>query len=150
MRMWEPGEVFAAIYIADADDSVYAVGLPPGQRRQREDLLAVDLSRWTVLREARQRQAPVWSDVFLSAVSGRLTVSLAIPVANQVLIGEVAIDRLSEFIGRLPAEAGMLTLILDRQGQIIANSQSLLGGQQTQPRSSADRRRCAAGALCNA
>ncbi|MBN8449269.1 MAG: PAS domain S-box protein [Candidatus Accumulibacter sp.] len=124
------GEVFAAIYVADAADSVYAVGLPPGQRRLREDLLAVDLSRWAVLREARQRQAPVWSDVFLSAVSGRLTVSLAMPVGNQVLVGEVAIDRLAEFIGHLPAEAGMSTMILDRQGQIIADSHSRLGGQQ--------------------
>jgi hypothetical protein len=30
------GEVFAAIYVADAADSVYAVGLPPGQRRLRK------------------------------------------------------------------------------------------------------------------
>ncbi len=124
------GEVFATIYIADAADSVSAVGLPQGQRRLREDLLALDLSRWAVLREARQRQALVWSDVFLSAVSGRLAVSLAIPLADQVLVGEVAIDRLAEFIGRLPAEAGMLTMILDRQGQIIADSRSPLGGQQ--------------------
>jgi hypothetical protein len=65
------GEVFAAIYVADAADSVYAVGLPPGQRRLREDLLAVDLSRLTFVREARQRRAPVWSEIVVSAVSSR-------------------------------------------------------------------------------
>ena len=124
------GEVFAAIYVAAADDAVYAVGLPSGMRGQRDDLLEVDLSRWPILRQARERQAPVWSEVFLSAVSARLAVSLAIPVADQVLIGEVAIDGLSGFLGRLPTEAGMLTMVLDRRGQIIAHSQSSLGGQQ--------------------
>ena len=124
------GAVFAALYFAAGNDSVLAVALPPGQQVQRDDLIGVDLSRWSVLQEARRRQAPVWSEVFLSAVSARLAVSLAIPVGDPVLIGEVAIDRLSEFLGRLPTESGMLTMVLDRRGQIIAHSQSRLGGQQ--------------------
>lgn len=124
------GAVFAALYVAAGDDSVLAVALPPRQQVQRDDLIGVDLSRWTVLHEARSRQAQVWSEVFLSVVSARLAVSLAIPVGDHVLIGEVAIDRLSEFLGRLPTEAGMLTMVLDRRGQIIAQSQSRPGGQQ--------------------
>ncbi|MEF8755434.1 MAG: PAS domain S-box protein [Accumulibacter sp.] len=124
------GAVFAAIYLAADDDAVLAVALPPGQQVQRDDLIGVDLSRWSVLHEARQRQAPVWSEVFLSAVSARLAVSLAIPVGDRVLIGEVAINRLAEFLGQLPTEAGMLTMVLDRRGQVIAHSQSRLGGQQ--------------------
>ncbi len=124
------GAVFGAIYVAAGDDSVRAVALPPGQQVQPEDLIGVDLSRWNVLHEARRLQQAVWSEVFLSAVSARLAVSLAIPVRDQVLIGEVAIDRLSAFLGSLPTETGMLTMVLDRRGQIIAHSQSRLGGQQ--------------------
>jgi PAS domain S-box-containing protein len=124
------GAVFEALYVAAADDSVLAVALPPRQQVQRDDLVGVDLSRWSVLHEARSRQAQVWSEVFLSVVSARLAVSLAIPVGDHVLIGEVAIDRLSEFLGGLPTETGMLTMVLDRRGQIIAHSQSRLGGQQ--------------------
>ena len=124
------GEVFAAIYVTAADDSVSAVGLPQGRRSQRDDLLELDLSRWAVLREARERRAPVWSEVFLSPVTARLAVSLAIPVGEQILIAEVAIDRLAEFLAGLPTDAGMLTMILDRRGQIIAHSQGRLGGQQ--------------------
>jgi len=63
-------------------------------------------------------------------VTGRLAVTLAIPVVEHTLVGEIAIDRLSEFIGRSPAESGMVTMILDRRGQIIAHSQSALSGQQ--------------------
>ncbi len=124
------GDVFAAIYIIASDDSVHAVGLPPTQRTQRNDLLKLDLSKWPALREARERNEATWSETFLSAVTGRLAVTLAIPVADQMLIGEIVIDRLSEFIARLPAESGMLTMILDRQGQIIAHSQTALSGQQ--------------------
>ena len=124
------GDVFAAIYIVEADSSVYAVGLPPATRGQRDNLLGLDLSQWVVLREARERNEAVWSETFLSAVTGRLTVTLAIPVVNQILVGEIAIDRLSDFIGRLPVEAGMVTMILDRRGQIIAHSQAALSGQQ--------------------
>ncbi len=124
------GGVFAAIYIIDSDNLIYAVGLPEAERGQRSDLLKLDLSGWTVLRDARERNEEVWSGIFLSTVTGRLAVTLAIPVAEQLLIGEIAIDRLSEFIGRSPAELGMLTMVLDRQGQVIAHSQAALSGQQ--------------------
>jgi hypothetical protein len=112
------------------DNSLYAVGLPLALRGQRDDLLKLDLSRWAVVREAREHRHVVWSEVFLSAVSARLTVSLAIPVGEQLLVGEVAIDRLSEFLGRLPGDSGMVTMIFDRRGQVIAHSQPRLGGQQ--------------------
>ncbi|MBK8117647.1 MAG: hypothetical protein IPK44_25515 [Candidatus Accumulibacter sp.] len=53
-------------------------------------------------------------------------ISLAIPLADQVLIGEVAIDRLSEFLGSLPTEAGMWTMILDRRGRWLRTRKPVL------------------------
>ncbi|MBE2260134.1 MAG: PAS domain S-box protein [Rhodobacteraceae bacterium] len=117
------GDVFAAIYIVDLRDSVYAVGLPEGRRSRRSELLTIDLSRAAFVGEARAGNQRLWSEVFLSAVSARLAVSLAIPVGDEVLLGEVSIDRLSEFLKRWPGEAGMTTMILDRRGQVIADSQ---------------------------
>jgi PAS domain S-box-containing protein len=124
------GDMFAAIYITDSGDSVYSVGLPHAQRGQRDDLLGLDLSKWAALREVRERNKEMWSETFLSAVTGRLAVTLAIPVAEHTLVGEIAIDRLSEFIGHSTAESGLLTMILDRRGQIIAHSRAALSGQQ--------------------
>jgi len=73
-------------------------------------------------------------------VTGRLAVALTIPMAEQVLVGEIAIDRLSEFLGHSPADSEflghspadskMLSMILDRKSQIIAHSQANLSGQQ--------------------
>ncbi|MCB0058480.1 MAG: PAS domain S-box protein, partial [Caldilineaceae bacterium] len=124
------GDGFAALYITDSHDAVFAVGMPQAQRVRRADLLGLDLSNWGVLREAWKRNESVWSETFLSAVTSQLAVALAIPVAERMLIGEIAIDRLSEFMSRLPGQSGMLTIALDRQGQVIAHSQVTLSGQQ--------------------
>ena len=125
------GDVFEAIYIADLADLVYTVGLPQARRDSREDILGLDLSRRAFIRKARARNEGVWSETFLSTVSARLAVAWAIPLAaDRVVIGEITIDRLSEFISHLPAESGLFTMILDRRGRIIADSQRTSGGQQ--------------------
>ncbi|MDG4552406.1 MAG: PAS domain S-box protein [Candidatus Contendobacter sp.] len=124
------GDMFAAIYIVAHDDSVYAVGLPQVERDHRNDLLGLDLSQRSILREARGRNREVWSNTFLSAVTARLAVSLAIPLAGRVLVGEIAIDRFPKLPHGSPATSGMVTMILDRQGQIIAHSQAAMSGQQ--------------------
>lgn len=125
------GDVFEAIYLADLADTVYTVGLSKARRDRREDILGLDLSRRAFIREARARNEGVWSEPFLSTVSARLAVAWAIPLtADRLVVGEITIDRLSEFISHLPAESGLLTMILDRRGRIIADSRRISGGQQ--------------------
>ncbi len=123
------GDVFEAIYVADIRDSILTVGLSPMRRGNRDVLLGLDLSQRSFLKEVRGNGGEVWSETFLSTVSGTLAVALAIPLGENVLIGEIAIDRLSEFISHLPAGQGVLTTIIDRRGRIIADSQRALGGQ---------------------
>ncbi|MBK8754074.1 MAG: EAL domain-containing protein [Candidatus Competibacteraceae bacterium] len=123
------GASFEAIYLVDAADSVHSVGLPESQRGRREDLIGLDLSQRDFLRQARAHHTAIWSETFLSAVTGRLAVALAVPVMEQVIIGEIAIEPLSAFIDRLPGESGRLTL-LDHHGQIVADSRQALSGQQ--------------------
>ncbi|HRD49637.1 MAG: EAL domain-containing protein [Candidatus Competibacter sp.] len=123
------GPAFEAIYLVDAADAVHSVGLPESQRSRREDLIGLDLSQRDFLRQARAHNTAIWSETFLSAVTGRLAVALAVPVSEQLIIGEIAIEPLSAFINRLPDESGLFTL-LDRHSQIIADSRQVLGGQQ--------------------
>ena len=124
------GEVFEAIYMVNAADLVHSVGLPEAQRDRREDLIGLDLSRRDFLHLACERGERVWSSVFLSAVTGRLAVALAVPAVDQVIVGEIAIEPLVAFLNGLPGESGLLALILDHRGQIIAHSRHTLGGQQ--------------------
>ena len=127
------GALFEAIYIADGHDEAYAVGLPVSRRAARQDLLGLDLSRREFLREARTSGHDVWSETFLSTVSSRLAVALAIPRTDLVVIGEITVDRLSEFIRHLAVEAGLVIMIIDRRERIIADSKQGIGGQQVTP-----------------
>ncbi len=124
------GEVFEAIYMVDAADAVHSVGLPESLRDRREDLIGLDLSRRDFLHRAREHGERVWSGVFLSAVTGRLAVVLAVPVVDQAIVGEIAIEPLAALLSKLPGESDLLALILDHRGQIIAHSGRAFGGQQ--------------------
>ena len=124
------GDVFEAIYIAGNNDRVYTVGLPRFRRDQREDLLGLDLSGRAFFSHSRVQKKDVWSDTFLSTISGRLAVALAIPISDQTIIGEITTNQLSKFISQLPVESEIFTMILDHRGRIIADSQRTYGGQQ--------------------
>lgn len=124
------GEVFEAIYMFNSADRVHSVGLPETQRGRREDLIGLDLSQRDFLRRTRTLGERVWSEVFLSVVTGRLAVALAVPVNNQGVVGEIAIEPLAAFLNGLPGQSDLLALILDHRGQVIAHSGRAFGGQQ--------------------
>jgi PAS domain S-box-containing protein len=127
------GEVFEALYIADAGETVQAVGLPPTRRSGRTDLLGLDLSGREYLHAVRTQGKIVWSQTYLSTISSRLAVACAVPAAERIVIGEITLDQLSDFIRQLPVEAGLFTLILDRGGRVIADSERSLGGLRLDP-----------------
>jgi PAS domain S-box-containing protein len=124
------GDVFEAIYIADENNAVYAVGLPQTRRNKRDDLIGLDLSRRGFVGEAQMHKRKVWSETFLSTVSSRLAVAVAVPLRHRVMVGEITIERLSQFISQLPVEAGLFTTIIDRQGRTIADSRPGFSGRQ--------------------
>ena len=125
------GELFETIYIASIRDPVISsVGLSRPRRSKREDLLGMDLSGRRFLNMAPPLEKPGWSETFLSTASSRLAVALTVPLSDIVIIGEITLDKLSEVISHLPVEAGLLTMVLDRKGRIVADSQRLRWGQQ--------------------
>ena len=124
------GAMFEAIYLVDAAGLVHSVGLPESQHSRREDLIGLDLSQRDFLHQARARKEAVWSETFLSTVTGRLAVALAVPAADQAVVGEVTIAPLTDFINHLPERSEIIALILDHYGQVIAASRRSLSGQQ--------------------
>ena len=120
------GEIFETIYVAsNRDDVIDSVGLTRLRRSKREDLLRMDLSGRSFLNTARHPGQAAWSETFLSTASSQLAVAVTVPISDSVVIGEITLDRLSEFISQLPLKAGLLILVLDRQGRIVADSQRL-------------------------
>ena len=123
------GEIFEVVYLSDEGERVEAVGLPVSQNYKREDMLGLDLSLRPFFRRVKTGYASTWSETFLSTISGRLAIALLIPVEDRVLIGEITIEHLSEFISFKFGGSALLIMIVDGDGRAIADSQNVYSGQ---------------------
>ena len=124
------GELYEAIYFVGADSRVQGLGLPHDRRQMRNDLRMLEVSRRDFVRAALADGQAVWSPAFLSVVSGRLTVAVALPVRGGVLVGELALSQLSVFLRKLRSGAGMQSIVLDSFGNVIAHPEAGQAGQQ--------------------
>lgn len=125
-------EFYEAIYLSDETGRVAAIGLPQIMRAQRANHIGLDVAQRDFVREARQRQAPVWSNSFLSPVSLRLTLAIAVPIGQgaRMLVGEVAVTPLPALAKRITTDLSVTVMMLDRQNQLTAHSTNAYANQQ--------------------
>lgn len=123
-------DLFEAVYVASAEGRVRSVGLPAVRRAYRDDYLGLDMRGKDFFAQAVASGQTVWSDTFLSVVSGQIAVALAVPAGAQVVIGEINLHRLSELIRPSGGVEGQIALIVDRRGQVVAHPDPLKGTQQ--------------------
>ena len=119
-----------AAYVADARGEVKAAAIRPGSGRSEADAIGLDISAQPYFVEARRRQLPVWSDVFVSTLTGRLTAMLVVPQAQDTLLMELSLESLSHALAAISRDRSMSTTIVDRQGRIVAHPDVALALQQ--------------------
>lgn len=121
---------FEAIYLANGDGIVIAAGLPSHKQYLRNNFIGLDMSHKPFYAETLTSRQPTWSDTFLSAVSGRLSVAYAQTFNDGMLIGEIAVEELPTLVTGLAEKYGMTVMILDQKGQLIAHPDPDLSHQQ--------------------
>ena len=126
----DSSDFYEAIYLSDAEGRISSIGLPASKRKLRQNLLGLDISAREFVRQAQSSKQSVWSNSFLSTVSARLAVALAQPVGQRTLVGEVAISPLPELARQLSQNGSLQIRMLDRQHQLIADSQTDQSGLQ--------------------
>ncbi|MDX1451226.1 MAG: ATP-binding protein [Oleiphilaceae bacterium] len=89
----------------------------------------IDMSKSPLIRHSETLTRPSWSDMFLSIVTGRLSIAYRTPIDQYTLIAEFALDRLPHLSEKL-SEQGQLVMILDQYGQLIAHPDPSLSQQQ--------------------
>lgn len=118
-----------ALYLLDAQGRVKEVGLPRERRRQRRELVGLDFSARAFVRAAGPAGSPLWSDSYLSQ-RGRIVVAVTVPLRPAVslarderwsLVGELDLESLSAHIAELGEGGSLLTIIVDRLGQVVAH-----------------------------
>jgi len=118
----------SAIFLVGGDSTLKVASLREGNSSRERELEGVDLSAYPLLRDARLAQKPTWSDKHLSAITGNVTVGLAIPLrGGDIVIAEVPLSAIVE-VGNVFREKGHLDYwIIDSKGEVVADT----SGSQT-------------------
>ncbi len=121
------GKVFRALYLISAQGDVLAAGLTPEYRHLENEVIGSDLSGTPLFQEVRLRREVVWSDKYLSALSGIISVGLAMPIeGGQVLLAEIPINYLLNILDRNPAEKQRSIWVVDQRGELLADTQAVM------------------------
>ncbi len=126
----QTSESLEAIYIINPDGKVEGVALKTMNPGQEKDLTALDLSGNPLFRKAIRKKQPIWSDTFLSVIGGGISVALAIPSEHHVVMGEIDLGLLTQYLGQIAATKEQAIMVLDRRGQVIADHDGYFTAQQ--------------------
>ncbi len=122
------GTTFDSLVLVGPDGRVEGYGLP----RSRVvvagfSMRGLDLSANRLYREQKARQKdgntrPLWSDSYLSVLSGQMTVGVAIPAGGRMVIGELSQARLLKLMNSIGYTDEAVVLVVDRTGKLLASS----------------------------
>lgn len=120
-RIVEDSESLNALYLVTTAGIIKKCGFSfEHEDALHEDLEGVDMSNSSAFKKVSSQRKAVWSDVFVSVVTGRQSIAYAIPLNGSYLIGEVSLKHLSAYLQRISPGDGSLIFIADRNGQVIA------------------------------
>jgi len=126
----DEAEIFSEILVSDKSGITRFAGVPPALRTSRENIIGIDLSRRKFFSHLQNTGNPTWSDTYLSATSGKLTVAYTIPAQHFNITGEIELERLSRFIEQISSTDQMQIMIIDSIGALVAHPDPELTGQQ--------------------
>jgi PAS domain S-box-containing protein len=119
-----------SLTFTDRNGRITAIALPRERAPLRQEMTGIDLSLTSAVRQVRASGRPAWSDAYLSPVGGELAVAYATPAGEGVALGEIALARLSGFLGGIAAQGKHAVFIIDRRGQVIADQEGRYTARQ--------------------
>lgn len=112
---------FEAIYLVDGKKKVSHLGLSSRLAPNRDDYRDLDLSRHKLLLNGVPLKAPVWSDTFVSVVSGEPSVTLGLPCRRGTLLGTISLRQLNSMLVRYDRGGVTNIAIVDHAGTLVAS-----------------------------
>ncbi|RQW82149.1 MAG: HAMP domain-containing protein, partial [Geobacter sp.] len=119
-----------SITFTNAQDRISALALPPEKTLLREEMLGIDLSLTSSVRQVRVSGRPAWSNAYLSPLGGGLAVAYATPAAEGVALGEISLVQLNSFLRKIATDGKYAVFIIDRRGQVIADQEGRFTARQ--------------------
>ncbi|WP_051295519.1 hybrid sensor histidine kinase/response regulator [Azonexus hydrophilus] len=118
------GKAFRALYLLSPDGRVSTASLAPNYRHLQAEVVGSDLSSAPMFIEVRDKQSAVWSDKYLSSLTGIVTVGLGIPLADRgMLLAELPLSYLLD-LGRGNETHQRAIWVIDQRGEVLADTAS--------------------------
>jgi len=127
--LFEANDLFETIYLVDAHHRIIALTTPRNSRIQPGDFIGLDLSGSPTLRRVRTGDRNIWSDAYQSPISSRSVAATAAEAADLLVVGEISLHRMSDYVRRMAGEQATVT-ILDRRGLVVAHPDPRMANEQ--------------------
>lgn len=121
---------YEAIYLLDNRGWIRSIGIAENLQAMRGNYLSLDFSGREFIRKARESKSAVWSNTYLSAVTGRPAVARVEPLGEYLLVGEVALTPLAALSAQAVEGGALSVMLLDSIDQLVAHSDDLYRGQR--------------------
>ena len=116
--------------LLDKSGVVSIAEVRPGTRLGPRDWEGQDLSQRPFYERARVATAPVWSNTFLSPLTGHVTAVVAAPADGRIVVADLSLDKMAHQI-HLPGDAGdVAVIVFDGLGRVIVHPERQLAGAQ--------------------
>ncbi len=110
---------FRSILMLDKQQQVIAVGLSGEQPERREKLLHLNLAQLPFLQEAQVSDQVLWSQAFISELTGSISLAVAYKTDTYDLVGYFNIEKLGEYFRMLSVDSPVHLALLDQQGTAV-------------------------------
>lgn len=124
------GEVLDGAYALDARGHLIEIALPPGASKSPANYIGLDLSGHPLSGEAHRSGRKIYSESYLSGVTEQVSVAATVPAGERLLVAEIGLQRLSDFVRKVATGPEMRLMVVDGRGQIVAHPDAALARQQ--------------------
>jgi len=119
-RISGSAELFESLYVLDQHAKVIAMGSSARPGLQMVDWIGNDFSGLPVVQAVRRSRGLTWSEQFQSPVLGVPVVAVALPAGESIVLAEVSVRRLVDFVHSTNTLDGLLVLVVDGKGETVA------------------------------
>jgi len=113
--------VLESVLLLDREGIATFAEVQTGTAVTRKDWEGLDLSRRPFYERARKSDVPVWSDTFLSPLSGHITAVVAAPADGRMVVGDLSLDKMARQIRGSGEMRDLVVIVFDSLGRVIVH-----------------------------
>ncbi|MEO5688689.1 MAG: ATP-binding protein [Burkholderiaceae bacterium] len=107
-----------SVILLDTTGIVTVAEVRPGTRIGKQDWEGLDLSRRPFYEHARLATAPVWSNTFLSPLTGHITAVVCAPSDGRLVVADLSLDKMAH---QMQLSGDVAVIVFDGLGRVIVH-----------------------------